>query len=202
MDHMTKQRLAPDADEHVLDCAARLFRERGFEATTVRDIARAAGMLPGSLHYRYPTKGALLLALTRQGLALDRAAIEAALVTEADPVERLRAALRAHVRFILGRESARVVLFEWRSIEPASYAEMVRLRDEFEAYWAGLLDDAQRAGCLAIGIDLRMLRFLLFGAANWVSMWYAPGGEQSPDQIADTFWGMLANGVVARRATA
>lgn len=199
---MTKQRLAPDADEHVLDCAARLFHARGFEATTVRDIARAAGMLPGSLHYRYPTKGTLLLALMQRGVAIDRAAIDDALQDEADPVERLRLALRAHLRVILGHDAARAVLFEWRPIEPESRAAMVVLRDEYDRFWAQLIDEAQRAGCLVEGIDRTMLRFLLFGAVNWTSMWYAPGGGLSPDEIADAFWRVVADGMVARRPTA
>ena len=197
---MAKQRLAADADELVLDCAARLFRERGFEATTVRDISRAAGMLPGSLHYRYPTKGVLLLALMRRGLTLDLAAVDAAIAPEADPVERLRLALRAHIRFILSRDSTAVVLFEWRSIEPEAHAEMVRLRDQYDAYWARLLAEANRAGRLAGGLDLKMLRFMLFGAANWVSMWYRASGDRTPDDIADAFWDFLARGILARPA--
>jgi len=193
---MAKQRLAPDADEHVLDRAADLFRDRGFEATTVRDIARAAGMLPGSLHYRYPTKGSLLLALMRRSLALDMVAIEAALAEVTDPAERLRVALRTHITLILMRDSTRVVLFEWRSIESEAQVGIVALRDQYEAYWSRLLDEAQRAGTLAPTLDLKLLRLMLFGAANWVSMWYSPGGERTPEEIADAFWNFLAGGIL------
>ncbi|MBL8143153.1 MAG: TetR family transcriptional regulator [Acidobacteria bacterium] len=197
---MAKQRFAPGADEHVLDCAARLFRERGFEATTVRDIARTVGMLPGSLHYRYPTKGALLLALMRRGLALDLAAVDAAIAGAVDPVERLRLALRAHLRFLVSRDSTSVVLFEWRSIEPEAHAEMVRLRDEYDAHWARLIADAHAAGRLGAHVDLKMLRLMIFGAANWVSMWYSPGGPRTSDEIADAFWEYLSAGVLTSAA--
>src|SRR3954469_16184766 len=91
-------------EDRFLDAAARLFRAKGFAATTVREIARAARMLPGSLHYRYPTKDSLLLALMKRGVEADLAGIRAAIRGVRDPVERLRLALRARLRYLLGRD--------------------------------------------------------------------------------------------------
>jgi AcrR family transcriptional regulator len=71
---LTKQRVgSAEIDERLVTAAARLFRQEGFDATTLRQIAKAAGMLPGSVHYRYPTKAALLLALMRRGMEADLA---------------------------------------------------------------------------------------------------------------------------------
>jgi AcrR family transcriptional regulator len=183
------------ADERFLDAAARLFRQQGYEATTVRDIARGAGMLPGSLHYRYPTKDSLLLALMRRGVEADMATVRAAIGQTRDPLERLRLALRARVRFLLSRDSASVVLFDWRSLKGRARQEMIRLRDEYEAFWVGLLEDVAGAGLLRPKLDLKMLRLFVFGAVNWVALWYSPRGERSPEEIADAFWGFMAYGV-------
>ena len=107
-------------EDRFLDAAARLFRKKGFAATTVREIAKEARMLPGSLHYRYPTKDSLLLALMKRGEDADLVGIRAAIHDVRDPVERLRLALRARLRYLLSRPASQVVLFEWRSLKGAA----------------------------------------------------------------------------------
>jgi AcrR family transcriptional regulator len=192
---VTKKKVSAAVDGRFLEAAARLFKQQGFEATTVRQIAKAAGMLPGSLHYRYPTKDSLLLALMRRGVEADMACMRAAIAESRDPVERLHLALRARVRFLLSRDSASVVLFDWRSLKGHAREEMIRLRDAYEAFWIGLLNEAAGAGRLRPDLDLKLLRLLVFGAVNWVALWYSPRGERSPDEIADAFWGFIAYGV-------
>jgi AcrR family transcriptional regulator len=193
---LPKKRVARKVEDRFLDAAARLFRAKGFEATTVREIAKAARMLPGSLHYRYPTKDSLLLALMKRGEDADLVGIRAAIRGERDPVERLRLALRARLRYLLSRPASQVVLFEWRSLEGTARDEMIRLRDRYEAFWSGLLYEAAGTGRLHPGIDLSLLRFLLFGAINGVALWYHADGPRTPDEISDAFWGFIAYGVV------
>jgi AcrR family transcriptional regulator len=192
---VTKRKVAATVEGRFFEAAGRLFRERGFEGTTVREIARAAGMLPGSLHYRYPTKDALLLALMRRGVDADIASIKAAIEPSEHPVERLRLALHARVRFLLSRDSASTVLFDWRSVKGRALEEVIRLRDTYEAFWAGLIRDAARSGAFRPGLDLKLLRLFVFGAVNWVALWYSPKGERSPDEIAQAFWRFIAFGV-------
>lgn len=192
---MTKKKVSAAVDDRFLDAASRLFRQRGFEATTVREIAKAAGMLPGSLHYRYPTKDALLLALMRRGAEADMASVRAAIGRADDPVERLRLALHARVRFLLSRDSASTVLFDWRSLKGRAREEVIRLRDAYEAFWVGLIEDAARSGALRPDVDLKLLRLFVFGAVNWMALWYSPKRERSPEEIAEAFWRFIALGV-------
>lgn len=201
---MTKKKTAPagEVDDRFLDAAARLFREKGFEATTVRAIAKAAGVLPGSLHYRYPTKAGLLLALMKRGVEADLASVRAAMGSSRDPAERLRLAFRARLRFLVSRDAAQVVIYDWRSLKGRAREEMVRLRDRYEAFWTGLIHEAAGAGWLRPDIDLRLLRFLVLGALNGVALWYSPRGARGTDEIADAFFGLIAYGVLdeSRRA--
>jgi AcrR family transcriptional regulator len=191
---LTKNRTAEDA---LLDAAAKLFRRKGFEATTVREIARAASMLPGSLHYRYPTKAGLLLALMKRGVTRDLACVRAAIADEQDPLERIRLALRARLRLLLSKgDTVYVLLYEWRSLEGGARDEMIRLRDEYEAFWKGLIDDVARTGRLRPGLDLKMLRMFVFGAINWVAQWYSPRGPRTPEAVADAFWEFMAFGAL------
>jgi TetR/AcrR family transcriptional regulator, cholesterol catabolism regulator len=193
---VTKAKASSPVDDRFLDAAAALFRERGFEATTVREIARAAGMLPGSLHYRYPTKEALLLALMKRGVEADLECMRSAIASLRDPLERLRHALRARLTFLLSRDAAQVLLYDWRSLKGRAREEMIHLRDRYEAFWTGLLHEAAGTGRLRAGVDLRMVRFLLFGALNGVPLWYSPRGARTLDEIADAFFALIAYGVL------
>lgn len=184
-------------EDDLLDVAGRLFRRRGFEGTTVREIAKAAGILPGSLHYRYATKEALLLALMERAIGRAIAAVRAAAAEVEDPVEKVRFALRAHLRFLLaGDDGVYVLLYDWRALDGDARATMIRLRDRYEAFWDGLLFEAAGAGRLRPGVDLKLVRLLGFGAINWVAQWFSPKGERTPDQIADAFWACMAFGVL------
>jgi TetR/AcrR family transcriptional regulator, cholesterol catabolism regulator len=192
---VAKQRAGSvETDDHLVNTAARLFRQKGFAATTVRQIAKAAGMLPGSVHYRYPTKAALLLELMRRGVEADLACVRAAIAPSRDPMERLHLAMRARVRYLLSRDVATVVLYDWRSLKGRAREEMIRLRDRYEAFWAGLLHEAAGAGRLRPDVDLNLLRFLVFGATNWITMWYSPGGSRTPEEISDAFFEFIAYG--------
>jgi AcrR family transcriptional regulator len=195
--HLTKQRAgSAEIDDRLVMAAARLFRQEGFDATSLRQIAKAAGMLPGSVHYRYPTKAALLLALMRRGMEADLACMRAAIAPSRDPLERLRFAMRARVRYLLSRDAATVVLYDWRSLKGRAREEMIRLRDSYEAFWAGLLHEAAGAGRLHAEVDLSLLRFLIFGATNWITMWYSAGGSRTPDEISDAFFHCIVYGAV------
>jgi AcrR family transcriptional regulator len=188
---------AAGGEDALLDAAARLFRRKGFEATTVRDVARAAGMLPGSLHYRYPTKTSLLLSLMKRGVERDLASVRAAIAGSDEPLERIRLALRARLRLLLSRgDTVYVLLYDWRSLAGRERDEMIRLRDEYEAFWKGLLDAAARTGRLRPDLDLTLLRLFVFGAVNWVVQWYSPRGARTPEQIADAFWEFMALGAL------
>jgi AcrR family transcriptional regulator len=197
---MTKSGLARRTfdEEVVLDAAAHVFRKRGYGGATVREVAQAAGMLPGSLHYRYPSKEALLLDLMERALnrvlGSGRAAVEAA----RDPVERLRLALRAHLEALLsGDDDFYVLLYDWRSLQGPAMHAMLRLRSRYEQFWDDLLQDAIRAGWARPGIDAELLRQFGFGALNWVAQWRQENDPRTAEQIADAFWSYLAFGLLA-----
>src|SRR5262245_27218757 len=100
---MTKSQSFPieKTTDPVLEAAGRLFRQKGFAATTVREIAAAAGILPGSLHYRFASKEELLLALMDRGIEKAVSAVRTAIADTRDPLDRIRAALRAHLRLLV-----------------------------------------------------------------------------------------------------
>ena len=193
---MAKERLT--ASPEPLDAAATLFRRQGFAATTVRQIAKAAGMLPGSLHYRYPSKEALLLALMERAIERSMAAVLQAVAGETDALERVRVGLRAHLRLLVsGDDSVYVLLYDWRSLEGEARRQMLKLRGRYETFWDELMGEAASAGLVREGVDPILVRLLGFGAVNWVAQWYEPGGPWTPEEIADAVWSYFGFGVVA-----
>lgn len=185
-------------ESRLLDAAALLFRQKGFAATGLREIARDAGLLPGSVHYRFPTKEALLVALMERAVERAIAAVRSAAAETSDPTERVRLGLRAHLRLLVSRDdSVHVLLYEWRSLTGPAREDMVRLRDRYEAFWDGMLYEAAGAGRLRADADLKLVRLFGFGAVNWVATWYSPDGGRTPEEIADAFWAYLAFGLLA-----
>ena len=181
----------------VLEAAGRLFREKGFAATTVREIAAAAGILPGSLHYRFASKEALLLALMDRGIERAVSAVRIAIADAPDSLERVRAALRAHLRLLVEEDdSIYVLLYEGHSLSGAARTHMVRLRDRYDALWDGLLHEAAGTGRLRPDVDLRLARLLLLGGVNWTARWFSIRGPYSVEHVAESYADMLLHGLL------
>jgi len=176
----------------VLDAAAALFCRRGYEGTPVRDIARAVGMLPGSLYCHFATKEDLLVAAYLRGVDRICQTVEAAVVPLTDPWERLEAACVAHLEAILRDDDyARVVVRVRPADVPAAAERLVAARDRYEALWASLVDalPQKRRG------DRKAMRLMLLGALNWSQNWYRPDGTQTPRSIARQFTALLRQGM-------
>jgi len=170
--------------EDLLRVCARLFREKGFDGTTVRDISGAAGMHSGSPFYHFPNKQEMLLAVMEQGLAEGLRRSEAVLAGRLAPEEKFRRLVRVHLGTILeeGNDFIPVMLYEWRALTQANRRRVIALKDRYDALWQKVLDELGRAG--RVGGDAQLARLLVLGAVNWSAQWYRPGGRLSLDQIA------------------
>jgi AcrR family transcriptional regulator len=174
----------PRADNRlpaVLDAAARLFAQRGYAPTSMRDIAQAASMLPGSLYYHFAAKEDLLAAVYEAGVRELVAAVRVAVARETQPWARLEAACVAHLEAVLKRsDTAQVLIRVLPEQVPAAAAHLKRLRAEYEAVFRELVD----ALPLAVGADRRTLRLMLLGALNWTRFWYREDAADTPRTIA------------------
>jgi AcrR family transcriptional regulator len=174
----------------VLAAAVELFASRGFDATSIRDIATEARVQPASVYYHYPSKEALLVAI------VDRAAAQvaeqiAAAARAADPWERLEQACTAHLTALLHGEGAlRVLATEIPSRRTGMvHTALVRTRDAYEDVFRELV----AALPVRPGVDRSYLRLTLLGAINWTLIWYRPGGD-SPATIARQIVTLIRHG--------
>lgn len=175
----------------LLDAAARYFREQGYAAASMRDIAAAAGMKAGSMYYYFPSKADLLIAVHEEGIRRISDAVARAVADADGPWDRLRAAMTAHLSVLLdGGDYACVVIrelpLEMSGDEGAVRARLVRLRDIYEARFQKLFDDLP----LVPGASRRYLRLMVLGALNWSQTWYRAGGD-TPAEIAGAYLDLL-----------
>lgn len=180
----------PRADNRlslVLDAAARLFAEKGYGATSMRDIAGAVGMLPGSLYYHFASKEELLVAVYEEGVRRIKAALAPALARPGDPWQRLENACAAHLAGLLeGSDYGQVVIRVRPDDAPDVASRLVALRDEYEHAFSQAIQDLP----LPPRTDRRALRLMLLGALNWSQTWYRPG-KDSPQALARRFVRLL-----------
>jgi AcrR family transcriptional regulator len=169
-----------DRRQVLVNEAARLFGSKGYENTSMRDIAAAVGILPGSLYHHFPSKEALFVAVYSFGVEQIRQAVNDAVSRHTDPWARLEAACVAHLQTLLVKDSFAAAVISHLSIAGLPMrAELVGLRDRYEAIFRGLV------GALPLppGTDRRSFRLGLLGALNWSLAWYRPGGD-SPASVA------------------
>ncbi len=158
----------------IIRAAARLLGEHGYAGTSMRDIAAAVGMLPGSLYYHFPSKDVLIEEIFNHGTAVLSAAIESAVADAADPWDRLERACVTHLTAHLSDNAfATVVASESLKTPPALRARLVDYRDRYESLFAALV----AALDLPEAIDRSIYRVSLLSTLNAVSAWYRPGGK-------------------------
>jgi AcrR family transcriptional regulator len=169
----------------LINKSARLFREKGYEKTTVRDIAAAAGMQAGSWFYHFKSKHDILLAIVEQGLQQSLAQIREIVAQELPAREMFKALVRAHLNTLLApnNDFIPVLLYEGRSLEPEARAKVAALTNQYEMVWDQVLLRLQQSGDWALPGKLD--RLMLFGSLNWTAQWYRQGVGLSIEQLAE-----------------
>lgn len=184
--------LEPNRRAELLRAAAKLFVEKGFDATTTRDIAEAVGMRSGSPFYHFRSKQELLKAAMIEGLDAGNARIAEAIDGIADAEQRLRVLIRTHLGTLLeGDCRSPLLVSETRALDERARLEIAAAFDRYQVPWQRTLDELHEAGKLASAAP--PVRLLLFGMLNWSSHWYRADGELSVDALADAAAAMLLN---------
>lgn len=175
----------PNRRSDIVRAAGRLFHEKGYPGTTIRDIAGAVGMRSGSPFYHFKTKQDMLGAVVLEGMLAIHEAVANVAALGKSPRATFEGMLRAHLDQLLGEEGqdfAATLLHESRHLSPEVSAEIVLLKDRYELMWQKVLKDLKRTGL--IGDDSTVARLFLMGMLNWTVQWYRPDGSKSVAQIS------------------
>lgn len=175
--------VTPDAARRLVTAAVHAFAERGYHATTTRDIASRAGMSPAALYIHYKTKEELLFQISSVGHRLALGILEDAVNADGAPVERLAGAVRSFVRWHAEHHTtARVVQYELGALSEEHYAEIVGLRRDVDGAVRSILQDGVDAGDFDVP-DLPGTTLAVLSLCIDVARWFSTDGRRSPDEV-------------------
>jgi AcrR family transcriptional regulator len=179
----------------ILRRAAAAFRDEGFHAAGMREIARAAGMTPGNLYYYFENKDDLLYACQRRTLERLLRDARAIAAGEGGPEDRLRALVRAHVLCLLEETGGSAAHLEFRALPAPRRAEIARRRDAYERVVRGVIAQGVRCGAFR-AVEPKLAALAVLGAVNATVTWWRPEGPLAPAAIADAFADTLVGGLL------
>ncbi|MEU0647136.1 TetR/AcrR family transcriptional regulator [Streptomyces umbrinus] len=179
--------VTPDAARRLLVAAVEAFAERGYHATTTRDIAGRAGMSPAALYIHYKTKEELLHRISRIGHERALEILRTAAQGEGSAAERLADAVSSFVRWHAGgRTTARVVQYELDSLGPDARAEIIALRRQVDAEVRGIIQDGVAAGDFDVP-DVPGTTLAVLSLCIDVARWFNVNGTRTPDEVGTLY---------------
>ncbi|MFF0481617.1 TetR/AcrR family transcriptional regulator [Streptomyces sp. NPDC004779] len=191
---------APERRRELLDTAAEVFAAQGYNATTVRKIADAAGMLAGSLYYHFDSKESMLDEILSTFLTELWEGYDAVLAAALGPRETIEALVTESFREI-DRHRAAVAIYQKESRHLTDLPRFGYLADSqsrFEKAWLGTLERGVADGVFRADLDVR-LTYRFVRDTVWVAAsWYRPGGHHSPEEIARQYLSMVLDGIAVR----
>jgi TetR/AcrR family transcriptional regulator, cholesterol catabolism regulator len=188
--------------QEILEAAARVFHEKGYESTSIQDIADAVGILKGSLYYYITSKEDLLFEII-QGVheeALKN--LERTSDLEGDALEKIRAFVVVHMTHNATNLVKMAVFFQdFRSLRGERREIIVQERDLYDNFLRDLIRQGQKDGLVCVDIDPKLAAITVLGMMNWIYQWYRPDGEFSATEIADAYGDFVVAGLACNRAT-
>jgi AcrR family transcriptional regulator len=169
-------------EQRVRQAALELFAARGFHGTGIRDLADAAGLSSATLYHYMGTKEDLLVAIMRDSLTKLITAAERVTAQAESPKDQLARLVALHVMTHAQQQlETRVVDHEMRALSPTHHAEILKLRDQYEAIWQNTIEAGRKARVFHTRAP-RVVRLALLEMCGGLSRWYSPKG---PLQLED-----------------
>jgi AcrR family transcriptional regulator len=181
----------------ILRAAARIFRDRGFAAAGMRDIAVAADLSPGNLYHYFKGKDELLYFCQHRTLDRLLAALSQARRGAGPLADRLHALATAHVLCVIDELPGSAAHFELDLLPKRLRAAVVAKRDRYERGVRALVAEGMGTGHLQAA-DAALITRAFLGALNWTAQWYRPDGSDSPQRVADIVSGFAIAGLSPR----
>ncbi len=183
----------------ILEASTRLFGAQGYAGTTMRDIATAVGVLPGSLYTHISGKEELLLEIVEVGIDQFLTLRPADGSEPGEPEEALRALIRGHVGIVAENPERTLVVFhQWRYLGGESLQRVVEKRQQYEQLFTSLVERGVESGAFDADLDVRVTVLVILGTLNWTPEWYSPDGPETPEQLGNRLADTLLNGLRTR----
>lgn len=186
--------------EDIVAEAVRLFSVQGYSATTIRDIAKGVGLLPGSLYAHIEDKESLLIDIVEGGIDKFLAEIEPVLELDAPPDARLREAIKRHIAIIAENvEQTLIVFHQWRYLGERARARIVRKRNRYEQIFSTLVADGVESGVFRSDLNQRIAVLSILGMLNWAPEWFSPKGPDPAEEVGERLADVVLHGLLTTR---
>ncbi|MGC1451484.1 MAG: TetR/AcrR family transcriptional regulator [Candidatus Sulfotelmatobacter sp.] len=199
-----------DSRQEILRTAARLFQQRGYDATSMNDVAAALKLSKGGLYHHFQSKDEILFEIMDHAMELTQERVIAPVRAITDPVERLRALIRLHLEVVLSPRDREitVMLHENHPLPPALRKRINARKKEYIHFVESLVADVQREAQKEAlknvqrarpggAVSPRAAAFALLGMINWIYQWYKPEGELQANSLIPQFTELVFGGILA-----
>jgi TetR/AcrR family transcriptional regulator, cholesterol catabolism regulator len=189
----------PAKEQEIIVVAAQLFKEKGYRATTLEDIAAAVGMLKGSLYYYIRSKEELLYLVVRDPIRQAYNRLEEIVNSDAPVRLKIAQAITNHMTlFHQHYPHIAVYLHDFHHLMQKLQKNAIETPKHYQRLWAALLQQGVETGELRHDLDVKVTGYAILGMCNWVYRWYNPQGALSAEDIADIFTKLVLEGLTQR----
>jgi TetR/AcrR family transcriptional regulator, cholesterol catabolism regulator len=185
--------------KEIIAAAAKLFKEKGYHATTIQDVADEVGMLKGSLYYHIKSKEELLYLVTKEPIRELIERQKKLMESDWSPQQKIIEFIRLHVQaFDENYPHMFVFLQEKASLSEPVQAEVAGIDFRYEALLEAILHQGVDGGQFRRELDLKLMAFSILGMCNWMFKWYYKGGRLTIDEIGHHMAEIVLNGITTR----
>ena len=180
----------------VIEAAGRLFAQKGYHGTSMRDLGRELGLLGSSLYAHIESKEDLLVEVVGRGAAVFQEAADHALTTPGSATDRLRALVAGHVDVVLDHmDEVRTFLNEARALDDGHRERVVGARDRYEQAFRQVLTEGLDDGSFAPDVDPKLGAIFILSILNALDRWYRPGGPIGRDDLVEAIMRFVLEGL-------
>lgn len=186
-----------DRQGQLLDIARRLFANKGYAGTSLRDIASEAGITKAALYHHFPNKEALYERVVLSGMRALYACVEARVAEQGSPTEKIRAFMAASAEYFDAQRDQWIASSTafWSGGDVAHRSAAVQVRDAYEALLRQCIAEGVACGELSSDLNPALAGKLLLSALNQLPRWHKPDGPLSAVQVIDAFADMILLGI-------
>jgi TetR/AcrR family transcriptional regulator, cholesterol catabolism regulator len=190
-----------DSRQEILRTAARLFQQRGYDATSMNDVAAALKLSKGGLYHHFQSKDEILFEIMNHAMEITQERVLNPVRGIADPEERLRALIRLHIGVVLSPRDREitVMLHENHPLPPALRKRINARKKDYIHFLENLMAEVQRQVQKESSrrVSPRAAAFALLGMINWIYQWYKPEGELQAQNLIPQFTDLIFGGIFA-----
>ena len=181
--------------QEILTIAARIFRQKGYNATSMNDLAKECGLFKGSLYHYFKNKEAILQEVIQSYFEYLLLYLEPINSSKVMPTEKLRMSLEIQMRAIeANRDAVSVALREDRAVENPYREAYIAQRNRLEDHLASIIEEGIEKGMFR-KVDIRLTTKAILGMCNWATVWYSRSGRLSSEAIAKHFTDLAISGL-------